>query len=532
MKTLNKIFAVALSGLLLVGCNDLDTEPLGSTVTADQKDKVYADDPAMIEAGVNAIATSFNKFMPVSGSYHNDFGFPSIMLQLDSRGTDMVSTYIGYNWFASQLMFTDVLTSSYGTANVWTNIFSQIFTANAVLKGINPETEDPTEQFYMAQALAYRAFDYFYLAQLYQFNYVGNQSKPCVPIVTDANDEEVSIAGGVARSTVEEVYAQILSDINTAISLLKNTSVKPETGRAGKKFISLATAYGIRARINLTMQNWAAAAEDAAAAINNTSATPYTRAQVSKPSFASADDNSWMWAILIEEGDRVVTSGIVNWPSHMGSLNYGYASVGAWRACNKALYSSISGSDVRKGWWVNEKGQSSNLSAKQQEYIDEAGVDPYTQVKFAPYNNEIYTSTNANDIPLMRVEEMYLILAEAQAMSGFPADGAQTLIDFVTRYRDSYYSYAVGGSAEEVQAEVYRQRRIELWGEGLSYFDILRLGIGVDRRGGGFEEVAVFKISSNDPILIYPIPNSEVEANPLLGENNEIGTYPTPVADI
>ena len=112
MKTLNKIFAVALSGLLLVGCNDLDTEPLGSTVTADQKDKVYADDPAMIEAGVNAIATSFNKFMPVSGSYHNDFGFPSIMLQLDSRGTDMVSTYIGYNWFASQLMFTDVLTSS------------------------------------------------------------------------------------------------------------------------------------------------------------------------------------------------------------------------------------------------------------------------------------------------------------------------------------------------------------------------------------------------------------------------------------
>lgn len=32
-----------------------------------------------------------------------------------------------------------------------------------------------------------------------------------------------------------------------------------------------------------------------------------------------------MWGIIISETDRVVTSGIVNWISHMGSFNYGYA---------------------------------------------------------------------------------------------------------------------------------------------------------------------------------------------------------------
>lgn len=531
MKTLNKILAGAVAAFALVGCNDLDTAPLGNNITSDQKDNVYAEDPSMIEAGVTSVATSLNKYMPVSESYHNDFGYASIMLQLDSRGTDMVSENIGYNWFSSQLLIDDILTSSFGTANVWMNLYSSIYTANAVLKGINPESEDATEQYYMAQALAYRAFYYFNLAQLYQYNYVGNETKLCVPIVLDTNDQAVAEAGGVKRSTVEEVYTQILTDINKAIEMLEESGISPEAGRVGKRFISLATAYGIRARINLTMQKWDAAAADAATAIAKTSATPYTKTEVNKPSFASADDASWMWAIVVEEGDRVVTSGIVNWPSHMGSLNYGYASVGAWRMINKALYNSIPTADVRKGWWLNDKGVSANLNKEQQTYLDDAGANPYTQVKFAPYKNELYTSTNANDIPLMRVEEMYLILAEAQAMgSAGAATGAETLIGFVQRYRNSYYSFT-GGSAEEVQEEVYNQRRIELWGEGLSYFDILRRGKGIDRRGGGFEEIAVFHIMPSDPIIIYPIPNSEVEANPLLGENNPIGTYPTPVAD-
>ena len=531
MKTLNKILAGTVAAFALVGCNDLDTAPLGSTITSDQKDQVYGEDPSMIEAGVNAIATSFSSRFPVSGEYHNDFGYPSIMLQLDSRGVDMVSEDIGYNWFSSQLMLQDNLTSSFATVNVWKNIYNQIYTTNSVLKGVNPESEDPTEQYYMAQALAFRAFDYFVLAQLYQFNYVGNESALCVPLVLDTNAEEVATAGGIKRSTVEEVYTQILSDINSAITLLEKSGMSPASGRAGKKFISLATAYGLRARINLTMQKWDAAASDAATAIAKTSATPYTKTEVNKPSFATADDASWMWAVIIEEGESVVTSGIVNWPSHMGSLNYGYASVGAWRMINKALYNSIPNADVRKGWWLNDKGVSANLNEEQQTYLDDAGANPYTQVKFAPYKDEIYTSTNANDIPMMRVEEMYLILAEAQAMgSAGAATGAETLIGFVQRYRNSYYSFA-GGTPEEVQAEVYNQRRIELWGEGLAYFDILRRGTGIDRRGGGFEETAVFNVPASDPIMIYPIPISEVEANPLLGDNNPVGTTPTPVAD-
>ncbi len=530
MKALNKILAVAMTGVMLVGCNDLDTAPLGGTITNDQKEQVISDDPAMIEAGVNSIATMFTNFGNTLGSdYHNDFGYPAIMLAMDTRGYDFVSAAIGYNWFSSNVEYSDNLKNGAMTLMYWRTLYNQIYTANSVLKSVSANTEDPTELFYRAQALAVRAFDYHVLAQLYQFNYVGNQEKLCVPLLLDTNADQIAEEGGAPRATVEKVYTQILEDLNEAIAALEKSGMKPEAGRAGKKFISLGTAYGLRARVHLTMQKWPEAASDAQNAINNTSATPYTAAEISKPAFASADEHAWMWGVIVEEGDRVVTTGICNFPSHMGSLNYGYASVGAWRTVSQKLFYSIPDTDPRKGWWLDENFYSPNLNEEQLAYISAKEV-PYIQVKYAPYKDEIYTSTNANDIPLMRVEEMYLILAEAQAMSGQPAVGAQTLQSFVQTYRDKKYT-CTAASDVEVQKAVYDQRRIEFWGEGLSYFDIMRLGIGVDRRGAGFASALVFDIEPNDPVLIYPIPQSEEESNKKLGENNPVSSVPSPVSE-
>ena len=311
MKALNKILATAMSGLLLVGCNDLDTEPLGSTVTADQKEDVYANDPGMLEASVTGITTMSSIFGNALGTdYHNDIGYPALMLSMDTRGYDFVSEYTGYNWFSAQVGYTDHISNSVYTYNVWRTLYNQIYSANAVVSAVDPATEDPTLQYYLAQALAYRAFDYHALAQLYQFTYATHKSSPCVPLVLAENSDEVAAAGGAPRSTVEEVYAQILSDLNAAIGLLEKTSVAPAAGRAGKKFFSVGAAYGLRARVNLTMQNWAQAAADAQTAITKSGATPYSRTDVAQPSFATADDNAWMLAVIVEEGDRVVTTGI------------------------------------------------------------------------------------------------------------------------------------------------------------------------------------------------------------------------------
>ena len=534
MKNLKyKFVASAFAALALVGCSDLDTAPMGSTVTADQKTEAVESNPERVEASIAAIPAAFYNFGKLLGeSYHNDLLYAATMIHMESRGMDMVSDDIGYNWFSSSLTYTDVNYTAIVPYAVWMTAYKQISTANNVTNIIGYEPTDETLQNYLAQALVVRAFDYFTLAQYFQHTYVGNENKPCVPLITEAN-ADLAAAEGCARSSVADVYALIMSDLDKAIDLLSTSSVV----RADKRYVDLAVAYGMRARVNLVMNNWAAAAADAQAAIDNTTATPYAVSDVDHPTFSDIDDASWMWGILVAETDRPVTSQICNWPSHMGSLNYGYASVGAWKKINKALYAQIPSTDVRKGWWLNENAESPNLNGEQAAYVVAKSIPAYTHMKFGCYGDVIGTAVNANDIPLMRVEEMYLILAEAQAMAGDPATGAATLEALIKTYRDPEYACAAT-TAAEVQDAVWFQRRIELWGEGFSYADMMRLKKDLDRRGGGFEVHTTFFTSAteggdNYDARILPIPQDEIEANAKLSDtdNNPTASVPLPVTE-
>jgi hypothetical protein len=528
---------LALAVTVFAGCEDLDTAPEGNTTTPAQKEEVVKLDPKKTEAGVNAIFSQLSTYNPnedaLGASRDNDFGYPALMMFFDANGYDVVSDDNGYNWTGNSLDYSDRGTSSYESTIVWNTLYAQIKTSNAVVASLSADSEDPTINFLLAQALASRAFNYWVLAQLYQFNYVGNENAPCVPIVTEDNSD--TAIEGVERATVAEVFTLITDDLDLAIKLL----AKAQDGgveRADKRYVSLAVAYGLRARVNLTMQRWDEAAADASSAITEATSEgikPATIAEVSKPYFNSVSENQWMWGVIISETDRVVTSGIVNWPSHMGSLNYGYANFSKGRQINKSLYEAIPATDVRKGWWLNDEGTSPILNTAEAAWMTKYAYPIYTHVKFAPYKGEVGTTTNANDIPLMRIEEMYLIKAEAEAMGGSPSTGAQTLVDFIKANRNPEYSFS-GSSATDVQEEVYFHRRIELWGEGLSWFDIMRLNKAVDRRGGGYPNATmIFNIPAKDAVLLWRLPEKEILANPKLtnADNNPGAPTPLPVPD-
>ena len=123
---------------------------------------------------------------------------------------------------------------------------------------------------------------------------------------------------------------------------------------------------------------------------------------------------------------------------------------------------------------------------------------------------------------------MYLILAEAQQMDG--KNGKATLEEFVKTYRDPSYSC----TASNVQDEIYRQKRIELWGEGRIWFDVMRLNKGVDRRGAGYEPNCVLNIPAGDPILLWRLPQTEINGNSALtdADNNTSTPVPTAVEDV
>lgn len=535
MKIRYYIFLFVALLFAVTGCEDLDTLPLGDIVTSEQKEEVAENDPEKAEAGVNAIFAQFSSRFPNKDALgdverHNDFGYPSIMLFTDHNGYDVVSDNNGYNWNGNDLSFSDRSYSSYEAQILWNDMYAIINMANNVIDPIPADVEDPTGQFYLAQGLAGRAFSYWVLVQLYQFNYVGNESKPAVPIITNENSNEAALEGA-PRATVQEVYDLILSDLDKAIALLTSADAEG-VARKDKRYIDLAVAYGLRARVHLTMQKWNEAAADATEAINHSDAVPGSIAEVGKPTFESTSESNWMWGIIVEETDAVVISGIVNWPSHMGSFNgNGYSTVSGGKQINKLLFESIPESDVRKGWWLDEEEHSDNLNGEQADFIEDIGFPPYTQVKFAPYNNRVGTATNANDIPLMRIEEMYLIKAEAEAMSG--GDGKGTLESFVQEYRDPDF-VSSASSPQALQEEIFHQRRIELWGEGMNWFDIMRLNKGVDRRGGGFPNATmVFNIPAGSDLLLWRIPQAEIQANIALseGDNNPSAPTPEPVPD-
>lgn len=546
MKNNLKYIAVALTAASLTACADLDTEYQGGYVNADQIEQAKDMDEAKQQAQVIGMF-SFLKSIETVSTSHDDFGYPALMLGFDLQCADLYGMACGYNWFRSWEAYGSPTPSGTPTVMCWSIMYQDIKICNDFLLEASKIAEpDARTSWNMAQARALRAFDYWVLANAYQFNYATHQDAPCVPIIDETNMEAYVTEGG-ARKTVGEVYNFIMKDIDYAINVLSTSSISPSSmvPTKAKRLISAATAYGLRARFNMSMGKYAEAAADAQNAISAFSGRPYSIEEVSVPAFTDLDEPSWMWGIAVDEVDDCVRTGIVNFPGQISSFAYGYVMYGGWRFCDTNLYNSISRSDVRKGWFTDERFMSPNLNDEQQEYIlgysapwdrepvnASAKAPAHVNVKYAPYKNIIRNSVNASDIPLMRVEEMYLILAEAEAMAGDLNAGKATLESFIKRYRDPQY-VCEASDAMSFQDEVFRQKRIELWGEGLIYFEYQRLAKEINRSGGDNAIMYTYVLPAFAPQRIYCIPLSEITANKQISDddNNTSSPQPTPTGE-
>lgn len=524
---------------LVVSC-DMDQVPEGGTVLEGQKNEVVNDNPDKIQSDLNALKDNLIQFETVSddvSTYHFDFGYPALCLMTDHSGQDMVSDDHGYNWFNNSLKFTDHLPEDIDNEFIWKLMYTHIKSANNVLTTLYasyPNEADRTGEVanYIGQSLASRAFDYLTLIQLYQFTYQGHEQALGLPIITE--ETTVEQATNNPRATVQAVYDQIMADLNQAITYLEANPI----ARTDKAQIDAAVAHGLRARANMLLGNYAEAAEDAEQALSLSGATPYTMDQVSVPSFYDANASSWIWGSIITANNDVVQTGIINWPSHLCSLTgNGYTTgVGmnvAMRRINNTLWDRIPETDVRKTWWVDADTLSVALDKA---YGDptigiQLGFAPYTNVKFGTVDNILLNTENSQDWPLMRAEEMILIKAEALARSEGVGAGMAELESFVKTYRDPSYT-CTAASLDSFIDEVWYQRRIELWGEGFSLFDILRLKKPIVRIGTNFAaNVTYADIAPESPIMIYCIPECETSANTgiPLDQINEVPVPPTPI---
>ena len=191
--------------------------------------------------------------------------------------------------------------------------------------------------------------------------------------------------------------------------------------------------------------------------------------------------DKWMWGSQFKENSEAVNTGIINWTSWMSpEAQYGYSAAGAIAMIDAAMYERISNNDFRKLMFKAPAGHT--LENRVDYIVDSYAADAfpvYTAIKFRPNdgNAEDYKVGAAAAYPLMRLEEMYFIEAEAAEHLN-AGEGIALLKEFMTKHRDSSYTFNANADAIE---EIVFQKRVELWGEGQTFFDIKRLNMSVTR---------------------------------------------------
>ena len=526
---MKKTLIIIAAGLYMAACSWSEViPPQGEYILTQQVQQTNDLVSSRADATFNGMYTKTGAPGSVfGGSRPDDFGFIMMAFSNDIEAADIVLANSGYNWFSACGMLTS-RNADYANPYIrYAAPYNTIAAANEILASYSEDSEDESTIYKIAQARAMRAFAYLNLAPYFQFGYAaGAEDLPCIPIVTEKTTEFTDNP----RATVAEVYELIISDLDYAIGNLDGYV------RTDKSRIDIQTAYGLRARAYLNMQEWGKAAADAAKAAEGYS--PATMDEAARPSFIDISEHSWIWGYDMTPDIAMFNPYATSSAWIRSFSGDGYSAGTQVYACiNKILYDKIPETDIRKGWWVDENLESPLLATVTWDGVSGNAIAPleidnvkmpflpYTNVKFGMYN--VGGTNNDEDWPYMRVEEMILIQAEGLVKSGATEEGRRILEDFVRTYRDPGYSADAGGRS--LDDEIWFQRRIELWGEGFSNNDTRRLNKPLVRFHGGqasnVPEAFRFNMTSDDSWWLMRFTSSEMNTNLAITDNTG-GTQP------
>ncbi|MGM5470024.1 RagB/SusD family nutrient uptake outer membrane protein [Flavobacteriaceae bacterium LMO-SS05] len=477
---------------------------VGSLFTACEKDFLETNPTDQVSSGV-VLTTTGNAMSALNGIHRALYirygsqgrgGAGHFNMNMDELGEDHV--FNSATWTTSyRWNLNSDPTDSYNTAH-WAMFYQWIANANVLINGVDGAAGPQSDKdIIKGQALLYRAYSHYMLVQVWAGTYKegGNNSQLGVPIKLDGSTEPIE------RSTVEEVYAQINSDLDAGIALLQNY-----TNRPNKSHLNVSVGKGLKARVALSQSKWADAAKFAAEA--RSGYTLMDQATYAAGFRDNLDANSeFMWASHIVEDQ---TNFFGNLGAYL-SRNYSSSSIRANpRSINRLLYDLIPATDVRKSLF-DPTGQHVGL-----ELVSNASKKPYTSQKFLA----VSTSVSLMDVPMMRAGEMYLIEAEALARMSQFGQAAQVLYNLLSTRNDSYLLSKSTG--QTLLNEILTERRIELWGEGFRWLDLKRLNLPLDRTGSNHTSSitnGVLQVPVGDNRWIWAIPQDEIDANPLMDQN-------------
>jgi starch-binding outer membrane protein, SusD/RagB family len=415
------------------------------------------------------------------------------------------------------------------TGTIWTNSYSAINQINLTLETIptltlSPAISQTEKDRWEGQLYFLRGLYYFDLVRVYGYipgAVVSAQDKGGVPISTAGIATiEAALAWKPSRAPIGDVYTQIVADLTLANSKLLNPGLGPNLANK-------AAAQGLLARVNLYSKNYSEAKRWADSCINITagrlsSAAAYVaqwRGDTHTESlfqvrYATSAENIGVNESLQTSYSTLVTPGN---PAALG----GFGDLVPTLTLLSDLGISLQGGMTTANFAVNAVVASRNTDVRNLLYEPGStgrGPAKVECTKFLGKSGFI----NLDNVPVIRVAEIYLIRAEAQATTGSSVlNVANALSDLKAiksrRYTD--YTGSVQETADNVATqdqlfdEIFRQRRIELAFEGHRFFDLKRLGRDLVK-APHYNTVAFTDIR-----ILPAIPQADVDGNTNLKQN-------------
>lgn len=420
---------------------------------------------------------------------HNDFGQKNIDICTDMLCGDMALLATNYGQYkdVANLKATQQSSNNYNYIP-WRYYYRLIYEANKSIAELS-SPKNNSEKYTLAQFRAMRGYAYFYLMQIFTTKYEPDSRTNSIPLYTTA---DITSKPRVKQS---EVYAQIISDLEFAVTNLAGFT------RSKKGMIDKYVAEGLLAYTYAAMGNNQKVADLAQDIVNNSGYPLTTREQTvydettkKGGGFNDVETKSWMWGVdLIKENGFDLKS----WWGMMDVYTYSYAWAGDAKAMDDKLYAQIRTNDLRK---------------KQFTTVDDAELLPANKF-FAPDRVIGGQRDVTTDYVYMRVDEFYLLAAEALAKLGQDAQAKTIYKRLLTqRYPEATattdIAYVDALTNAQLQDDIYLNTRIELWGEGKSYFAMKRNHKTIERGSNHVEEKNT-TFSYDNPRLTFAIPQNE-----------------------
>ena len=381
-----------------------------------------------------------------------------------------VSAFPFYTWQANMWERQEVNASTYGES--YSPTYTRLMGVNAVLDGIDEaigEIEDRDQV--KAEALALRGYYYFMLVNLYGEPYNYNKQALGVPLKLTANME----TNGTARSTVEDVYKQIVSDLKAASDLFEKY---PK--RRGSYRINLPATNILLSRVYLHMELWDEAIAAATKAIENGGVlTNYVNLKSSSTCISNYNYSEVEWVY-----------GNGNTPTR--SLP---GMVVSTELRNKFLENP---NDTRINLWFLINRTNWNITKKRISYPSGTPRTP----------------TNS-----IRMSEAYLNRSEAYAQKGV---AAWNDLSHLRENRYKEYSETAITDATVLLKEIREERRLELCFDEVRWFDLRRYGMPSIshlykvRKSASWQ---TYTLNEKDPLYTLPLPSDVMNENSALQQN-------------